>query len=247
MKKAQIITIAEVKGGTGKTTTAAAIAQAGAAEGKKVLIIDLDAQANITTMFNASVRKPGVFDLLMRDADIKDCIQSTTQNIDIIAGAPNLFTVKFARGGITMLEDAIQPIVTKYDLIVIDTPPALHDLTLNAMQASNGLLIPCSNDISSADGMLMLIDYAAGVRNTNKKLKVLGCIITQYDKRPNICRRIRQLIEDAATAKKCPYLGEIRRGIAVQEAHAYNKNLFLYAPHSKPAEDYKELYNKIIK
>lgn len=243
MKKAKIITIAEIKGGTGKTTTAAAIAQAAIAEGKKVLVIDLDPQANITTLFNGSMRKPGTFALLRANGIIKDCIQTTKQGVDLIAGAPDLYTIKAERGGIYDLDYKLVPVVNSYDLIIIDTPPALNALTFNAMQASTGLIIPCSLDMGSADGLLLVLDYAAQIKATNKKLKVLGCLITQYDNRPNIHRKLRKLIEDAAKAKKCPYLGEIRKGVSIQEAAAYGKNLFTYAPKSKPAQDYKAIYD----
>ena len=141
----------------------------------------------------------------------------------------------------------IEPITKSYDLIIIDTAPALNDLTFNAMQASNGLLIAITADDGSADGLIYLLNYAKEIKRTNKKLKVLGCIVTQYDNRPNINKQMRKLVENVATANKCPYLGEIRRGAAIQEAGAYGKNLFEYAPKSKPAEDYQSLYDKIIK
>lgn len=247
MKTAQIITIAEIKGGTGKTTTAATLAQAAINDGKKVLVIDLDGQGTITNRFGADISYPGTWNLLETKTPIYQVIQETKQGVDIIAGAPDLYAIKLEKGGLFALEKAIEPIIKKYDLILIDTAPALNDLTFNALQASNGLLISMTADDGSADGLLYLLNYAKEIKRTNKKLKVLGCIVTQYDNRPNICKKMRQLVENVATAKKCPYLGEIRRGAAIQEAGAYGKNLFDYAPKSKPAEDYMKLYDKIIK
>ena len=245
MKKAQIITTAEIKGGTGKTTTAASIAQAAAIEGKKVLIIDLDAQANITSLFGASITAPGAFELLQEGAAALDVIQETEQGPDIIAGAPGLYYAELRK--IETLANAIEPIITKYDLIIIDTPPALNALTFNAMQASTGLVISLVADIGSADGLLLTLDHARKVKESNPKLKILGAVVTQYDNRANINRRLRQLVEDAATAAKCPYLGEIRQGVSIKEAAAYCKNLFEYAPNSKPAADYMRVYKQIIK
>lgn len=244
MKKAQIITTAEIKGGTGKTTTAASIAQAAAIEGKKVLIIDLDAQANITSLFGADVNHPGTFELL-QGAPVLDTIQATAQGLDIIAGAPGLYYAELQQ--ITALADAIEPIITKYDLIIIDTPPALNALTFNAMQASTGLIIALEADIGSADGMLLTLEHARKVKESNPKLKILGAVVTRYDNRSNLNRRLRQLVEDAATAAKCKYLGEIRQGVAIKEAAAYGKNLFEYAPNSKPAADYMQIYKMIVK
>lgn len=246
-KTAQIIAITAIKGGTGKTTTAATLAQAAQKAGKKVLIIDLDGQANITHRFGADTDTPGTYCLLELNTPIFETIQATAQGIDIIAASPDLYAIKFDKGGLFTLEARIDPVVKLYDLIIIDTAPALNDLTFNAMQAANGLLISLTADEGSADGLLYSLNYAQEIRRTNKKLKVLGCIITQFDTRPNICKQMRELIEQLAAANKCTYLGEIRRGAAIQEAGAYGKNLFDYAPKSKPAEDYKRLYNQIIK
>lgn len=247
MKNAKILTIAEIKGGTGKTTTAATIAQAAKFDGKRVLIIDLDGQATISHRFGADTERAGAFDLLENNAPISETIQETAQGVDIIAGAPDLYEIKFKKGGIITLEERIKPILKKYDLIVIDTPPALNDLTFNAMQAASGLIIAMVADEGSADGLLLTLSYANEIKRTNNKLKVLGCIITQYDPRPTISKQFHGLIEEVAKANKCPILADIRRGVAIQEAAAYGKNLFEYAPKSKPAQDYKELYNKIIK
>lgn len=246
-KTAQIIAVTAIKGGTGKTTTAATLAQAAQKAGKKVLIIDLDGQANITHRFGADANRPGAFFLLEVNTPIFETIQHTAQGVDIIAGAPDLYALKFDKGGLFTLEAKIEPVLKLYDLIIIDTAPALNDLTFNAMQAANSLLIALTADEGSADGLLYSLNYAHEIKRTNKKLKVLGCIITQFDTRPNICKKMQDLIEQLATANKCPYLGEIRRGAAIQEAAAYGKNLFDYAPKSKPAEDYKRLYNQIIK
>lgn len=244
MKQAQIITIAEIKGGTGKTTTAAALAQAAVINGKRVLIIDLDGQGTISHRFGADTTAPGAFNLFVNEAAT---IQATEQGIDIIAGSPDLYTIKGEKGSIKTLAEKLEPIKKSYDLIIIDTPPALNVLTYNAMQACTGLLISCYADEGSADGLILTLDYAKLIKKTNPKLKVLGCIITQYDARPIVCRQFRELVIEAAQANKCPYICDIRRGISVQEAAAYGKNLFKYAPKSKPAQDYMTLYKAIIK
>lgn len=238
-----IITLAEIKGGTGKTTTAAALAQAATLDGKKVLVIDLDGQGTISYLFGADTTAPGAWDML-QGTPINETIQETKHDIDIIAGAPDLYAITLDNiGGIYALTERIEPIVKQYDLILIDTPPALNDLTFNAFQASTGILISMYADEGSADGLILTTDYAKEIKRTNKKLKVLGCIVTKFDNRANINKRLRDLCKEVAEKNKCKYLGEIRQGIAVQEAHAYGKNLFTYAPKSKPAQDYMQLYN----
>lgn len=246
MSKAQVITIAEIKGGTGKTTTAAALAQAAIKDNKKVLLIDLDAQANLTSLFGADATAPGAWNLLQGFPAL-ELIQPTDFNIDIIAGAPDLAAETPAKGSIYRLEAAIMPLLPLYNLIIIDTPPAFGEMTYNALQASNGLVIALEANISALQGFYLITDLAKDARKHNKKLKVLGAVITRYNPRPVLSRQIKDIIEEKAKAVKCPILGEIRQGIAIQEAQAYQKNLFDYAPRSKAAQDYKELYTKLFK
>ena len=243
----QIITVAVIKGGTGKTATCAAMAQAAAHEGKRVLCVDLDAQANLTAALGADRTAPGAYNLL-QGAFILDCIQQTPQNIDVIAGSPALAADRPKQANsIFRLSNALEQIQKHYDLIVIDTPPSFCQLTYEALQAATGLLIAICADADSFNGMQLILDIAKEIKRTNKKLKPLGCIITQYDKRPKIARYMRDMIEEQGNKMKCPLLGEVRQGVAIQEARALRRNLFEYAPKSKPAQDYKAIYNKIIK
>lgn len=246
-KKAQVITIAEIKGGTGKTTTAAAIAQAAAQEDKEVLLIDLDPQANLTTICGGDPSKPGSLSLLS-GYPVNELIQETYfENIEVIAGSLDLALEIPKKGSMYRLEQAIEPILTNYDLIVIDTPPAFGEMTYNALQASTGLVIALDTSTSSLQGFYKITDLAKATKATNKKLKVLGCLITKYNPRPILSQRMKEVIEEKAAEIKCRYLGEVRQGIAIQESQAYGIDLFSYAPKSKPAQDYKEVYNKIFK
>ena len=247
MSNAKILTVAVIKGGTAKTTTCADMAQASAKDNKKVLEIDLDPQANLTACLGADKTRPGAWFLLENKAPIFEIIQETAQGVDVIAGAPILADEISEKNSIFRLEAALSPVLRVYDLIVIDTPPSLCELTYNALQAANSLLIPCDADLGSLQGMYLILDIAKQVRRTNKKLKVLGSIITQFDSRPKINNYLRDVIAEQGAARKCPLLGEIRRGIAIQEAHALKRNLFDYAPKSKPAQDYAALYKKIMK
>lgn len=245
----QIITCAVIKGGTGKTATCAALAQAGAHEGRRVLCVDLDPQGNLSNLFGADKEAPGAAEL-MQGAPILETIQETAQGVDIIAGNDSLAidtADKRKQATIYELETALEPIKKAYDLIIIDTPPAFGNLTYNALQAANGLLIPICADSDSFNGLLYIIDVAKLIKKTNKKLRVLGCIITQYNPRPKISQYMRDIVEAKGQKLKCPLLGEIRQGVAIQEARALRKNLFEYAPKSKPAQDYMQIYKAIIK
>ena len=148
----QIITAAVIKGGTGKTTTAAALAQAAAAAGKKVLAIDLDPQANLSFFIGADQNAPGSYQLL-HGAEAAQLIQDTEQGIQAIAASPDLATERTTPASAKRLQEAIEPVKKDYDLIIIDTPPQMGELTFNALQASTGLIIPLETDNSSLQGL----------------------------------------------------------------------------------------------
>ena len=240
----QIITTAITKGGTGKTTTAAAIAQAATADGKKVLCIDLDPQMNFSAIIGADPTRPGSFDLLhgKRAADV---IQRTGQGLDAITGSPDLATEKTTPASAMRLQTAIKPIKKGYDLIIIDTPPLTSELTFNALQACTDLIIPLETDNNALQGLYQITDIARHIQQTNKALKIRGTVLTRYDPRSKINRVLRDAIERTGEEIKAPLLAEIRAGIAIREAQAQRLSLYEYAPKSKPALDYLKLYSII--
>lgn len=242
----QIITTAVIKGGTGKTTTAAALAQAARAAGKRVLCIDLDPQGNLSFSIGADQNSPGAYQLL-NGTPAGQLIQTTEQGIDTIPASPDLATEKTAPGSAQRLQEALQPIKKKYHYIIIDTPPQMGELTYNALQASTGLLIPLETDNSSLQGLYQITDIAHQMQRSNPALTIKGVILTRYDSRPKINRYLQEVIAEKGQEVGAPYLMGIRPGIAIREAQALQKSLFDYAPKSKPAEDYRTLYNIIKK
>lgn len=240
----QIIAAAVIKGGTGKTTTAAALAQAAAADGKRVLAIDLDSQANLTFDLAADQNRPGSYQLL-HGADPEQLIQKTEQGIDVIAASPDLATEKTTAGSAKRLQTAIEPIKGNYDFIFIDTPPTMGELTFNALQAATGLIIPLETDSNSIQGLYQITDIAHQMQRSNPGLSIIGVILTRYDARANINRYLQGVIQRQGEEIGAPYLMGIRPGIAIREAQALQQSLFDYAPKSKPAQDYKTLYEKI--
>ena len=242
----QIITVSIAKGGTGKSATAAALSQAAAAAGKKVLAIDLDPQANLSYFIGADQNELGAYQLFT-GTPAAQLIQHTAQGIDAIAASPDLATLKTTPASAMRLRDAIAPIKESYDLIMIDTAPTIGEALFNALQASTGLLIPLETDNSSLQGLYQITDIASQIQRTNPALQVLGAILTRYDNRPKINRFMRDTIAEKGQEIGAPLLGEIRAGVSIREANAMQQSLFEYAPTSKPAQDYKALYDKIKK
>lgn len=240
-----IYTVAVQKGGTGKTTTAAALAQAAAHEGKKTLAIDLDPQGNLTFALAGDPEHGGSYEVL-NGQPAADAIQTTPQGIDLIPASADLATITSGKGTARRLAKALDAIQGNYDFIIIDTPPTAGELQYNALQAADGLIIPLQADAYNIQSLKQITATAQQIQKSNPALKFAGIIITQFDKRPTINRQLAAMLEGAAKALDIPYLGAVRKGIATAEAAALQRSLFEYAPGSKPAADYLEIYNRII-
>lgn len=241
-----IYTVATQKGGTGKTTTAAALAQAAAHKGKKALAIDLDPQGNLTYCIEADSTRPGSYALL-HGADPAGVIQTTAQDIDVIAASADLQTETSGKGSARRLQEALKPIKDNYDLIIIDTPATAGELQYNALQAAHRLIIPLQADAYNLQSLQQITEAAQQIAGSNEFLKIAGVILTQYDQRPIINRQLRAALTEAAAEQGIPFLGAVRKGVVVQEAAALQLSLFEYAPKSKPAKDYMQVYNRMTK
>lgn len=242
----RILTLAVQKGGTGKTATAAALAQAAVYRGHRALAIDLDPQGNLSFALAAETT-PGIgnaYNLLTGDP-AESLIQTTEQGLDVIPAAWDLSTISSGRGTARRLQRALEPIKEKYDLIIIDTPATAGELQYNALQAATGLIIPLQADILSLQSLYQITDTARQVQQNNPGLIIDGFILTQYDGRSTIVRTMRETITRRAEEIGVPFLGAIRAAVAVKEATALQQSLFRYAPKSKPAADYLDLYDKL--
>lgn len=240
----KIITVAAIKGGTGKTTTAAALSQAARYKNKKVLAIDLDPQANLTFCLGADQNAAGIYEVLHGEPLN---IQTNDSGIDILSGNLNLSAEKTKAASITRLQAALAQLPKKYDYIFIDTPPQMGEVTFNALQASTDVIIPLLADSFSLQGLYQIMDIIRQIQRHNTKLKVLGTVITQYDRRPNICRVFKSVIADKGKEEGAPLLQTIRKSVVIEEAQGIQASLFDYAPRSKPAQDYLSLYTTISK
>lgn len=242
----QIISTAIIKGGTGKTTTAAALAQAAAADGQRVLCIDLDAQGNLSLALAADVNTPGSYELLLGE-DPGELIQTTKQKLDVIPAGPNLVTLTTKTGSAWRLQKALLPIRDNYDLIIIDTPPQIGEVTFNALQASTGIISALVTDNFSLQGLYQIADIAAQVQKSNAELQHIGAMISRYDGRGKIYRMMRDVIASKCKELDIDFYGAVRAGVAIGEAQALQLSLFDYAPNSKQAQDYNAIYSAIKK
>ena len=241
----EILTVAVQRGGTAKTTTAAALAQAAAYQGAKVLAVDLDPQGNLTFTLKADANGKGSFDLL-EGTPARRITQETESGVDVIPASWDLATTQSTTGSAKRLQRALEPIKNRYRLIIIDTPPTAGELQYNALQASTGLLIPLQADIFGLQGLYQIADTAHQIQRTNPALVIHGIVFTRHNPRSTIARQMQETITETAAGLNIPCLGAIREAVAVREAQALQRSLYEYAPTSKPAQDYLSLYNSIM-
>lgn len=245
--KTQIITVTISKGGTGKTSTVTALAQAAAQKGLKVLAADLDPQANLTFALDAQAAQAGAFELLEDGADVHELIQTTPQGIDIISGSRDLAAITTSRGSARRLQRALFPLIGKYDLIFIDGPAKEGELLYNALQASTGVIIPSMTDaFNLGQGLNETLETIGQIRRTNPQLEILGLIVTRYDGRSTHSKQLREMLIEAAAARDIPYLGTVRVSSASQEAITLQQSLYTYAPRSAAAISYMQILDKIL-
>lgn len=241
----KIFTIATIKGGTGKTTTAAALLQAEQYDNRRPLAIDLDPQGNLSMMLGADLNCPGAYEFLM-GADPAEVIQHTEQGIDVIAASRDLAVLKSTAGSAMRLRDALQADLFKlgtYSACFIDTPPTMGESLYNALMASTDLIIPLEPDTSSLQGLYQVKDAYDHIKPINKNLDRVWVLLTRYDPRPKINRYMHDTIRSACVDMGIPAgcVKTIRPSIAVREAQALQKNLFEYARKCSAAQDYYDL------
>ena len=240
-----ILTTAVIKGGTGKTSTAAALAQCAVANKRKVLAVDLDPQANLSAILGGNDRTEGA-SRLFSGKDPRELIQRTEQGIDLICGDLELSQLP-AKGNGAKLKAALDSVRSDYDLILIDTPPTIGPLPTIAMLASDGLIAPLDADMSSLQGLKHITDLAESVRKTRPEaLSFIGALVTKFDGRPKLNQVMLGMIQAEAKRRGVAFLGTVRSGIAAKESQVLKRSLFEYAPKSKPAEDYKRIFGYLM-
>lgn len=241
-----ILAVANQKGGVAKTTTAAALATGAAMAGLRALAVDLDPQANLTFTMGGDMAAKGARELLQGECKATEAIQATEQG-DLISTGENLDGYSLdGKQGTHRLRNALKPIKNDYDLIAIDTPPALGVLLANALVASDKVLIPTTADITALQGLSRLTGYIDSARRENKGLQYAGVVFVRWSGRTIQDRDLREVIEGGCEKLGVPVLETAIRGaVAAREAQSYRESIHSYAPKSKPAQDYRALLDEL--
>lgn len=243
----EILTVAMQKGGTGKTTTALVLAQAAAYKKKRVLLIDIDPQADLTFTVGADTELQGSFELI-NGAAAEDTIQHITDKIDIIAGHSDLELLAQAeKGGRWRLKEALEPIKSNYDLIIIDTSPTVGELQYLALYAATSVIIPLQADSLCMKNLGKTITSINEKKQDNADLAIKGIIFTANSERTTIARQMQDAIINEAAELNVNYLGEVRKCVSIKEAQALQQSLYDYAPKCTAAEDYLSILRRVIK
>lgn len=249
---AQIIAVANQKGGVGKTTTTVNLGASLAYNGKKVLLIDMDAQGNATS--GLGIRKGEVdrdiYDVLINEEPLKDVVlPSSRDNLSIVpatiqlAGAEVELTSLMARE--TRLKSAVETVEKEYDYILIDCPPSLGHLTINAFTASNSVLIPVQCEYYALEGLSQLLNTVRLVqKHFNKSLRVEGVLLTMLDARTNLGFEVVNEVKKYFREKV--YKTIIPRNIRLSEAPSYGLSIIDYDLKSKGADVYQELAKEVM-
>lgn len=248
----RIIAVANQKGGVGKTTTAINLAACLSVKGKKVLLIDMDPQGNTTSGIGVdkSELENSIYDLMIGESSISDCIiENVFRDMDLIPTNVDLAAAEIELIGIErkeyILKDEIDFIKSKYDFIIIDCPPALSMLTINAMTTANSVIVPIQCEYYALEGLSQLLHTINLVsERLNPELKIEGIVFTMYDSRTNLSVQVVENVRNNIGSNV--YDSIIPRNIRLAEAPSYGLPIIQYDAKSAGAEAYMALAEEVI-
>lgn len=247
----EVIAVINQKGGVAKTTTAHALAAGLALEGFRVLMVDLDGQKSLTLVTGAKAGSHTALEVLTRKAKAAQAITHTASG-DIIAASDGLGaadTMLKDTGREYRLKEALKPLNKDYDYCVIDCPPSLGILTINALTAANSCIVPAQADFLSLQAIGQLEQTLKAVKAyTNRELRIKGILITRYSARAVLSREAVEMIQaKAAELRTKVFEAKIRESVSLKEAQAVRQSIYAYAPKSNGAKDYKAFIAEIVK
>ena len=243
---ATVISVALQKGGVGKSTTAQALADVLGYKSKRVLLIDMDSQSNVTYSSGIDSPQYTITDVLGGDATAEETVIEC-KYYDLLPADSYLTNVEMANIEPTLLKSAIEPIKDSYDYIIIDTPPALGNLLFNSLMASDYVIIPSDPRPYAMQGLGALYNTIESVRSVNKSLKILGILLVKYQSRSILNRDIRDMIKGyAEQIGTVVFDTTIRESVTVPEAQILRRPLIEYSKNCNPSVDYINLTNEIL-
>lgn len=248
----RIIAIANQKGGVGKTTTSINLAASLAEKGKKVLVIDMDPQGNTTSGFGVDKNNLDntIYELILGECSVQESIiRNVIDNVSIIPSNVNLAAAEIELIGVDkkeyILKKEIDWVKDNYDYIMIDCPPSLSMLTVNAMTTANSVLVPIQCEYYALEGLSQLIHTVNLVKERlNPELAMEGVVFTMYDSRTNLSAQVVENVKEHFHQKVFDTL--IPRNIRLAEAPSYGMPICMYDPKSSGAESYKNLAQEVI-
>jgi len=251
-RRARIFALANQKGGVGKTTTATNLASYIAAAGRRVLLIDSDPQANATSTlgFDKNEIEISLYDVLIREQPATDAIlPSGRPEFDVLPAAPELAgaEVELVNMGNRehRLTQAINSVAGSYNYVFIDLPPSLGLLTVNALTAADGVVIPIQCEYLALEGLVQLDNTIHLVsENLNKRLKIAGIVMTMYDSRNNLANQVVEEVRRHYPNDLFETL--IPRNVRIGEAPSYGQTIREYDPNSRGAQAYKQLATEFL-